>query len=219
MTAVPYDFDPFDDAMTDEPQRFAGQVRVDAWKCVLKKGQGKVPFDPVAHKGERTSVAIDVTVEPLDPTRKLIERSMLNWTSDFKQVMRPSVERLAEKIAAIKGLEVGEFNALREINELWVIGQFTERPDNKPGETWTTVEFLDVFGTMAECEAAYLDESEPESDAAAAEDLSQWAAFLPPLWESAGHDKAKFETLLASNPMLAERFSMTSAEVVNVVGA
>lgn len=209
--------DPYDQALTDEPSFFAGKVTVDAWTCVLKKGVGKVPYDEVTHKGQRTSVAIDITVEPLDPTRKLIERSMLNWTPPFKQVVRPSVEALADAIAEIRGLQVGQFNTLKELTDLYVIGEFVQRPDNKDGETWTTLRFDKVFATEDECRAVY-EESKSE-DVVQVDDVqrAQMAAFLPALWSQAGKDVEAFEKLLASNPMLSNLFDMHSAEVSAVI--
>ena len=52
--------DPFDQALQDEPSIFAGKIDTHAWTCVLIKGQGKVAFNPDAHKGLRTSTAIDI---------------------------------------------------------------------------------------------------------------------------------------------------------------
>ena len=150
----PREIDPLDDAMTDEPSRFYGQLDVFAFTCVLIKGEGKVAYDPAQHNGLRTSTAIEFTVTPCDATKKMIQRDMLNWTSDFKGIARPSIEALAEQIAGIKGLTVGQFNPLREIDAMWVGGEFVPRPDNKEGETWTTLKFDAVYADAAACAEA-----------------------------------------------------------------
>jgi hypothetical protein len=146
--------DPYEQAMTDPPQYFGGRIETHAWECILEKGVGKVPYDPVQHKGQRTSIAIDVTIEPFDPTQSFIERSMLNWTPDFKKVVRPSVEALAAKIGEIRGLQLGKFNPLKQITGLYVVGEFVERPDNGPDEDWTTLHIIDVFAEEDEGKAA-----------------------------------------------------------------
>jgi len=210
--------DPFDAALVDEPQKFAGKLTAYAYTCVLEKGVGKIPFDPEEHKGRRTSVAIDLAVEPLNPTYNLIQREMLNWTPDFKKIVRPSIEALVPRIAEIRGLEIGQFNPLREITDLWVIGEFVERPDNAPDETWTTLRFLMVFGSEDECKAAYeeLTEEEVDETTPTATNNGQravMAQFLPNLWQQANKVETEFIGLIKANPMLAEHFDETSPEV------
>lgn len=218
----PREIDPFNDAMTDEPRLFYGQLDVNAWTCVLVKGQGKVPYDPEVHQGQKTSTAIEFTVSPCDATQKLIQREMLNWTADFKGVARPSIEALADKIAKIKGLTVGQFNPLKEISGMWVSGEFVPRPDNKPGETWTTVKFLDVYRDEPECRNAAgveddgtvpgFEAATPEPEHTASVRASM-AAFLPALWVQAGKEYPKFLDMIENNPMLSQHFNSTSPEV------
>ncbi|MFO7742768.1 MAG: hypothetical protein R6X31_10705 [Anaerolineae bacterium] len=212
--------------MTDAPSRFAGKLSVDAWTCVLEKGVGKVPFDPEKHKGRRTSTAIELTVEPLDPTRGMIQRDTLNWTPDFRKVVRPSIEKLIPTIAEIRGLKEGQFNPLKQIDGLYVIGRYVERPDNEPDETWTTLAFTHVFGSEAECKAVYEDmedieidtEPAPEPDNGADPQRAQMAKFLPALWQQADEDPDKFAELIEANPMLADHFDRNSEEVRALTG-
>jgi len=218
MTHPHVENDPFDKAMTDEPSYFAGKISTDAWVCVLEKGVGKVPFDPQIHQGLRTSTVIEFTIEPLDPTRQLIQRDCLNWTPDFKSVIRPSLELIAEKIGQIRNVQPGQFNPLREINGLYVTGEFVPRPDNKPGDTWTTLKIMDVFETEAECQASHdeLLDLEPAPVAAVQDADPQraaMAAFLPALWKQAGESTAEFLLLIQQNPMLADKFDANSPEV------
>jgi hypothetical protein len=219
----PREYDPFDDAMTDEPSRFYGLLDVHAFTCVLIKGQGKVPYDAALHNGQRTSTAIEFTITPCDATKKLITREMLNWTRDFKGVVRPSIETLVEQIASVKGLTVGQFNPLREIGGMWVGGEFVPRPDNKPGETWTTLKFDAVYADEAACfEAAEVEPSgelpiDPPGQAGADPERAAMAQFLPALWTQAAGDNDKFYELIASNPMLSKHFNADSPEVNEVI--
>lgn len=209
------DYDPFDAAMTDEAQTFAGRVSIAAWTCVLIKGQGKVPFDPQQHQGMKTSTAIEITIEPLDPTRQLIQRDMLNWTPDFKGVVRPSIEALAPRIAEITNLPLEQVNPLRALNGLWVSGEFVPRPDNKAGETWTTLRFLAVYANEDECRAA-AETPKPAAASTGDPERAALAAFLPALWTQAGKDPAMFHKLIAGNPILAPIFNDQSVEVMAI---
>ena len=207
------EYDPFDDAMTDAPNTFAGRCSISAWTCVLIKGQGKVPYDPQQHQGMKTSTAIEITIEPLDPTRQLIQRDMLNWTADFKSVVRPSVEALAARIAEIVNLPLEQVNPLRGLNGLWVSGEFVPRPDNKAGETWTTLKFLAVYGSEDECRAAVEGPATPAAPTADPQ-RAALAAFLPALWNQAGKNPDMFHKLIAGNPILSPFFNETSLEVM-----
>jgi hypothetical protein len=218
--------DAIDEAMTHQPSRFFGCLTVDAYKCVLIKGQGKVPFDPTQHANLRTSVAINFTVAPLDPTRKLITREVLNWVREFRLVIRPSIEMLAETIAQIKGLPADEFNPLREVSGMWVGGEFVPRPDNKPDEDWTTLKFTAVYPDRAACELASIavfgsapaTPSPTPSPIATDPERTALAAFLPMMWEQSNHDLVKMAQMIADNPMLADKFDIDSPEVTALTG-
>ena len=212
--------DAFDDAMTDGPSYFAGQVAVDAYTCVLIRGQQRPPYDPAIHAGLRTSTAITFNIAPLDPTHKMIERGMVNWSQEYKGVVRPSVEMLAEKIATVKNLTIGEFNPLREMTGMFVIGEYVPKPDNKPGETYTTLSFKDAFVDMAACEAAYAElRGETVEETPNSAERTSLAMFLPGLWEGANHDAAAFQDAIRANPLLAAHFDMSSAEVKAIVAS
>jgi hypothetical protein len=236
-------YDAYDDAMKEMPARFWGKVTVEAYKCVLVPGQGKVPYDPTVHAGERTSTAIEFTVEPLDTTRPFIKRETLNWTISFRRVVRPSIEELVETIAELKSLEVGQFNPLKKLNGMWVQGAYVEQPENKDGENWTTLRFDKVFLTEDECAADYTEVTgqSPSTGASPVEDLSfmpdpveplpkeepkpqvdperaTFANFLPSLWAQANGDVAEMERLLVENPMLAKHFDVDSPEVKAIIG-
>jgi len=113
------------------------------------------------------------------------------------------------------------------LSELWVAGEFVPRPDNKPGQTWTTIKFLDVFATEVECAAhaqaagdkpavSIEDADATPAPQAADPQRAALAAFLPALWAQAGKDRVAFEALLKANPVLAG-FTMDSPEVKAVM--
>jgi len=213
-----YPHDEYDDAMKDEPRRFFGQCTTEARKVVLVKGQGKVPYDPAVHNGQKVSTAACITVTPCDPTAKLIERDVVSWTPEFTQTIRPSLEKLVPQIKIVKNLTAKEINPLREINGLWVAGEFVPRPDNKPGQTWTTIKLTEVFKDEAACMAAWEasknGKDAPQDVAASVAEMTAaeqpapkpngdankaaLVAAFPVLWTAAGGDADKFRTSVAS---------------------
>ena len=146
--------DAFDEAMTERPKIAFGKVGMNVYRVVLIKGQGKVPYDPAVHdaEGKRPSVAIDFKIAPLDATRPIVvANTMLDWTREFAQVVKPSILAIATKIAAIRNIDAEDktFNPLRELNGLFVKYEWVPRPDNKPGETWQTLCFRDVYPNVS----------------------------------------------------------------------
>jgi len=238
------EYDAFDDAMTDEPSRFFGQVSIEAYQAIMAqdasgKWQRPEPYIPDLHGDEGEvnkaddkffTTQVDISLTPVDPTRKIWTRTVgakNHKNPEFARVIRPSIEALAAQIAAIKNLQPGQFNPLKELSGMWVAGEFVPRPSNKPDETWTTLKFTCVFASQQECAAAADEAYNHESDESAAEpeDNGQDAAkaalvpFLAPLWEQAGHDADKMAELLANNPLLSSAFTMDSQEVKDVMGS
>jgi len=227
--------DPYDSAMSQEPEVVAGKITTAAWTCVLVTGQGKVPYDSVAHRGKRRSTVIDITIEPLDPTAGLIQRDMLNWTPEFKTILRPSLESVVPTIAKIRGVQVGQFNPLREVSGLYVMAAMVLRPDNKPDESWTTIKITGVFDSEDACAEAYEtatgEAAAPGAGAQAAPaappvtaqtagneaQRAQMAVFLRTIYEQVGHDNVAFYRAIKDNPMLAAHFGRSSPEVEALV--
>jgi len=239
-----HEYDAFEDAMTDEPSRFFGQVSIEAYQAVFAKDvngkwQKPEPYIADLHGSEEEisknddkflTVQVDISLTPVDPTRKIWTRSVgakNRNRPEFARVIRPSIEALAEQIAAIKSLQPGQFNPLKELSGMWVGGEFVPRPSNKEGETWTTLKFTCVFASQDECAAAADEVYNHDADEPAAEpeDNGQDAAkaalvpFLAPLWEQAGHDQDKMAELLGVNPLLSSAFTMDSPEVQAVMGS
>lgn len=230
------DYDPFNDAMTPEPDFFYGQVHVEAFQGFFSKGQrGATPYDENAHgPDQKHYLIIEFTFTPLNPQRQIFSISTVKWASEFNQVLRPSLETCAEQIAVIKRLIVGQFNPLREVNAMWVKCERVPRPDNAEDETWTTMSFLKVYATEAECTAAFEAETgqsatpepipfeTPPSDVDP--ERAALAAFLPAMWE---HAKAQADEeatrplymaqLLNDNRMLAKHFTLESPEVKEIM--
>ena len=235
--------DAFEDAMTDEPSRFFGQVTIEAYQAVFAKdvnGKWGKPEQYITDlHGDEAEIAkdddkflgtqIDFSITPVDPTRKIISRTVgakNRKRPEFARVIRPSIEALAGQIEAIKNLQPGQFNPLKELSGMWVSGEFVPRPSNKPGETWTTLKFVDVFADQAACEAAANEAYNHEADEPAevqddGQDMekAKLVPFVQSLWEQAGKEAAKMAELLADNPLLSKYFTMDSPEVLAVMGS
>lgn len=127
---------------------YYGQVKIDAWPCVLVKGTGKLPFDPALHTEDQRRTAVDMMIIPLaemnvswDVSRNLIAESR-EWAS----IVLPSIKSL--------GI------SLRELNGRWAHVTLEETGQTYTGRdgatrSRTTFKFLAVYNTEAECRAAY----------------------------------------------------------------
>lgn len=90
------EFDPFASASEPTIQTYDlfGLVEINAWACALVTGQGKVSFDPNAHKQRYT--AIDIFIQPLVEIEVKYPRSLeSHWIAEFKewaQTTLPSIK-------------------------------------------------------------------------------------------------------------------------------
>jgi len=237
------EYDPYDDAMTDEPSMFFGKVEIQAYRIVIKDQTGGGDWKPDGQyapelHGSEAEIAkaedkflatnVNINITPANAGLKMIQRSMgakNRKRPEFARVVRPSIEALSDEIANIKGLQSGQFNPLKELSGMWVAGEFVPRPSNKEDETWTTLKFTRVFANQDGCVAAMeaynnedYDEPAEEGDDGHDEDKTAMIPFLPPLWEQAKHDRDKMAALLAENPLLNDAFTIDSPEVVAVMG-
>ena len=239
----PHPQDDFDEAMTDAPRRFFGNVDIETSKVALVKGAGKVPYDPAVH--DKYSILIHIILIPIDPTLKLIERKPLSWDGEFKGCTRPSIEKLSKQIEAIRGPAPADDKGwlLRSFRNLWVSGEFVPRPGNKAGETWTALRFDAVYADEAACQVVYdaykskgdkaddtgtvveSDETAPPASPAGPS-AAAVKSFLTSFWSiamsrSAGNkDKARAEMvgLLAQNAAAVGGLTVDAPQVATVIG-
>lgn len=227
--------DVYDEAMIERPAIGFGKVTINAYRVVLIKGQGvrgKVPYDPTIHDplGLRVSVAVDFVITPLDATRPVISvPAMLDWTREFKDVVRPSLQLLGPKIAAIRDVKADDptFNVLWEATGLFFKYEWVLRPDNKAGETWKTICFRDVYPNEASCKEAAKKEgaiaenlddtmpfpSDPQPSTADLDAKREaLRPFLSNFWTIAKGDKTVFALMLTKEPFNG-LFTMDSPEV------
>lgn len=226
-------YDPFNDAMTDEPDFFYGKVSVEAWQGYFKKGTGAVQYNEnVDGPDQKHYLIIQFIFTPVDPTRKIFTVNTVKWAAEFNKVLRPSLEAVSDQLANIKSLVVGQFNPLRAVSGMYVKCERVPRPDNKENDTWTTMKFQAVYPDEAACIAAWEADTGKELGGSPVADLPfmpedpaapvdpvrhSMAAFLPALWAQSGHDIIKMAGLLKDNPMIGQHFTVESSEVVVVM--
>jgi len=236
-------YDPYDDAMTSDPDFFYGQVNVEAFQGFFEKGVGATPYNEMAHGDRKHYLIIQFIFTPIDPTRKVFTISTVKWSPEFNQVLRSSLEVVSEQLAGIKNLVIGQFNPLREVSGMYVRCERVPRPDNKENETWTTMRFQQVYSNETTCVAAWETDTGKELGGSPMADLPfmpddipdsqqpghsvpipdpqrvSLAVFLPALWQQSGKDMIEMSKVLRANPMLAAHFTVESPEVVEVMKA
>ncbi len=147
--------DPFETASnaTLTPRSYYGQIQIDAWHCVLVKGQGKVPFDPAQHNVDDRRTAITISLLPLAEQNVQFElaRDLVAESREWAGIIWPSLKALG-------------LTSAREAQGKWA--KMIQVPSgrkyrNAAGEEKeaTTFKFLALYKDEAECRAAYLAET------------------------------------------------------------
>lgn len=207
---------------TVRPKVYFGQIFTDAFFCVLRKGIGKVPFDPGQHPADDklACIKIDGQCTKRDGSSFVVQREEIAEFRDWAGIILPSVKAL--------GIHP------RELNEKWAKWRMVETGrtwvDKVSGETKkaTTFQFLELFPDAAACQAAeaalYNREVQPELAPASGGTVDPQqdpqrevaAKFLPALYAQANGDAAKMAELLAANPLTSKYFDVNSVEVVTL---
>jgi hypothetical protein len=221
------DIDPMDAAMeagaAARPRTFFGRVLADAYFCVLRKGQGKATYNPNEHSVDDRRTAFTIQLDPV-PTSKAkfaVKREGIAESKEWASIIKPSLKALNTD--------------LRAVNNKWAQVELVptgRKYTNSQGEEkeQTTVKFLRVFDTEAECEAAEQEffasaQSTPTTAAASAApapsgsdaEKATAAKFLPALWAAAGKDVSVFAEKIAGNPLTSKYFDISSPEVVALI--
>jgi hypothetical protein len=183
--------------------RYFGQLAVDLWFCILRKGEGKILFDPAQHRAEERRTAIDLTLAPLATAhfRNEIKRSIIAESNDWVKILRPSL--LACNVD------------LRNLNDRFVqiemVSTRTYKDANGVEKTATTPKVVAVYADESACEtaaAAFYSETAlnslakgnghpPEYANATPQNDGERAValqFLAGMWQASGKDRTKFLT-------------------------
>lgn len=228
----------FDEAMKDRPSIGFGKVTMHGYRAVYIKDQGvrgRVPYSPEDpnQKGLRVNIAIDFVITPIDATKPVISvLGVWDWASDFQDVIKPSMQNLAVKIAAIRSIEADSpnFVLLADGNELWYRYEWVKVVNKKTGQPYRVICFRDVYPDEATCKEAAKKEGAvveaamdaalpfPSGPTAADLDMQRDAlkAFLEPYWKQANRDQKAFAEMLTKPPFNG-LFTLDSDEVTSVM--
>lgn len=229
--------DVLDTAFDPEPEFVYGQIRFEGYEGFLKKGV--IRYDVNVHGREQWHTPIiDLVFTPLDPSRRVFKEALfLRWTArnqTWLKVVGPAIQALLPELEKLKGLVHDQYSILKTLNGMYFAAEYVPRPDNKEGETWTTLKPMQVFADEAACIAVYEADTGKEIGGSPVADLpflpddvntkkepptqdpqrATMAAFLPTLWQQANMDMVKLAELLKANNM---PFKMDDPEVVEVM--
>lgn len=198
--------------------RWFGQVYIDVWACVLKKGAGKVPFDPTQHNVNDRLTAIKMELIPLTEHNVgfTLMREMIAEFGGWPKVVLPSIKAL--------GVD------LRTIDKAWVSVELKptgRKYTSKEGEAKeeTTFAVVAVFKDQAACQEAFTLFNAGREDNAVApvapannsKEKDTASQFIKPLWNASNGDQNMMAEMLAGNPLTSKYFTINSPEVQAVM--
>lgn len=230
--------DVLDAAFDPEPEFVYGQIHFEGYEGFVQKGhRGCIHYDANVHGPEQWyTPVIDLIFTPLDPSRRVFKEELfLRWAArnqTWLKIVGPAIQALLPELEKLKGLVHDQYSILKTLNGMYFAAEYVPRPDNKEGETWTTLKPTRVFADEAACIAAYEadtgktlggspvadlpfmpDDTKKEPPAQDPQRVT-FARFLPLLWQQAGRDVIKLAELLRANNM---PFEMDDPEVVGVM--
>lgn len=207
------------------PAEFWGEVSLATWFAVLVKGTGKVAFDPQQHAIEKRVTAIDINIYclPEQNFNKPITRGVIAESREWAGTILPSIKALGVTLKDLSG-------KFAHVVAVPTGGKYTNNAGEQKDQT--TLKFVAVFNTEAECRAAYLaaggkdrrggaatsdveqvTEAAPANGAVANPEKETAKAFLPALAKQAKGDVTRMGQLIAQMPLINKFFTVNSPEV------
>ena len=213
--------DAFDDASNVQLRavEIFGEVSMDAWHCVLKKGEGKRPFVEGVDGLSDRKTSVDIILHPIDEMDSKFqhERSLVAQSLAWGKITWPSLQRL--------GVE----NA-REARNRFCRVKLTptgRKWTNKNGEQSeeTTFEFLEFFPSKQACVAAYsaskgvvAGKAETSGDSPEKQNAYKFAVAIVKNIATETKDldtlTQKVKDKIAAMPVVARHFSIESPEIL-----
>ena len=214
-------------ALACSARTFFGEVTIsERWFCVLEKGIGKRPFDPVHDQGRQRRIAIKLAITPLQGNFA-VEQDVVDSSRAWQRYTLPSLREHQLDLHTLRGCYVQVCRV--PTGETYV---------NQAGETkrQTALVFVAVYFDRATCQAAAqafsrrmathgeLTSLQPARVPAASSpqqgDFAERAfaeQALPILWQASGADQQRFLALIAAHPVIAHYFGPDSLEVTHLI--
>jgi len=217
--------DPYESATNarPRPKRYYGLLRLNAWYCVLRKGQGKVPFNADQHPIEQRRTAIDLTLIPLAEMGLSynVERKMIAESREWYDIVWPS----------LKALGLTHANQAKDryvCAEMAGTGRTYNTSSGQEREA-TTIKVLALYENADACREAYLATTEtdleeepvpgidtplPGTEQGLGDDQQRAVAydFLKALVKQFAGDPDRLRTEIERVSMVAQYFSIDSPE-------
>lgn len=228
MTIPDDNYDPMAAAMEAEsaPQtkNYFGRCVIDAWACVLVKGQKPQLYDKTQHSPEQRRTRLVITLEPLpnSPFQNNITRELIAESKEWTETVRPSLKALGVELSGVH----------KQWVQVQMVPTRTYTASDGTQKQATQPQFVAVYPDMEACQAASDamfhrtpssggDAAAPPVSPEAGRDLARQEAakLLPALWAMAHKDIGKFSQDIAKMPQTADYFDMTSPEVLALVGS
>lgn len=219
--------DPFDDATNPEIPSYDtfGEISIDAWFCVMKKGEQKRAWiegtDDVADR----NTTIDIIVHPLDEMNQKYhqERNLIARSNAWAKTTWPSLQKLG-------------ISNVREAKNKFCQVKLVPTGRKYPGKNGemreeTTFEFVALYNSKEECQAAYAatrrgDPAKVDSKPAGTVDPKRQNAlkFAAAIVKNVSSETKDFNELtlrvaekIAGMPVVAEYFTIDSPEIVELI--
>jgi len=215
--------DPFETASnaTLAPRTYYGQIQIDAWHCVLVKGQGKVPFDRQQHSPDDRRTAINISLLPLPEQNVQFElaRDLIAESREWAGIIWPSLKALG-------------LTSAREAQGRWTKMQQVpsgRKYRNAAGEEKeaTTFKFLALYPDEAACRAAYLAETGRNGNGSGegntpapsntTHDLDVARPFIVAFAKQNGYDLERTKAACRSQAIITKAIDVDSPEFAEIV--
>lgn len=218
--------DPMSAAVSDaeSASHYFGQLQIDAQFVILRRGEPKRAWQEGESSDGRTT-EITIRLNPLDVTglTRMVERNVLSNSGEWSRIVWATLRDLGVK-------------QLREIEGKWAHVEMVpsgRKWTNREGAEviGTTFKFVKLFDLESDCVKAWEEfaggteahSAPPQAQAAqpAANDAEKAAAaqFLPHIVNANKHDLTALANALASMAPINKYFTVTSPEVVSLLGA
>jgi hypothetical protein len=236
MTTVNYN-DPYQTAVTNAENsgKYYGQVNVSASFVILTKGVGKSTYVEGNHDPKDRRTEISFTLNPIEEMgmSNLVQRSMLSESREWSGIVWPALR------------DGCGLTQLRDLDNKYVKAELVKNgrtwPDKKTGEIreGTTLKFIAIYKTEAECKTAYAEDGNAPRTAApthiddvSAIDMSPGAGntandaekevakkFLETLVKQSAGNSTMLNQMLAGMPMITKYYPVGSPEITQMLQA
>jgi len=240
VATSPAQTDQTDDLFSPPAERvrvdYFGEItQVDDWDCVLRRGAGKIKFDPGQHdiSEKRVAIKLQLTSTSRDGSMFTIDQDDVNTGSKWRTTLK-SLQTLGissrQQLRALKG----QFAHIKRVptGETYVASQGKRQGEKVQEQAWHFVALYPDAGAAQAAENTFWDEqraNRPASDfkmpdeslpnppnGATDAETNKIIALkaLSMLWKASGHNQDVFKTMLEGNPMVNQHYPFMHPQTI-----